>query len=433
MTSEYCHYLERQLLDEQRESAQLAEVAKNITRVKEKLKQEEKNTESLEKAYNVLEKDFEKAKSELKTLNISYQGVVKENSLLEANVIKNVDEFETLQPKYQAVMRKNGFLRFFLAILVAQIKILKFEHQTLAHENTSLKVNLAENQYQNQVLLSVTDTWSQQSHDTVHDNDVDNNSKRLEEEFRDSIEREQAYDKQDEAFRDRERRCAEQEKNCNECKQSLMLQEQSLKEREQSLKDREQSLKDREQSLKDREQSLMKREKSYEQQDETLKGQVKGCNDKEDEIIEIDKEISRPQLKPLEKRKFSFSISLVPEKQQRSMKRRCTSWQIKAAEYLKEDLISAWLLNPWSFWSPGKGRYRDCISATLINHGRKSPPLERMRLMVAHLWLVWEGNQQAELDKIDAKSFKFGSQIKQNLDRVDLRYALHTSFAPKWR
>jgi len=53
--------------------------------------------------------------------------------------------------------------------------------------------------------------------------------------------------------------------------------------------------------------------------------------------------------------------------------------------------------------------------------------------MVAHLWLVWEENQQAEFDKIDAKSFKFGSQVKQNLDKVDLRYALHMSFAPQWR
>jgi len=187
---------------------------------------------------------------------------------LKANLIKNVNEFEILQPKYQAVMQKND-------ILVAQMKSLISQYQALVHENTFLKVNLAENQYQNQVLLSVTDTLSQHSHNTVHDNDedniaslnVDNNSKRLDEELQDFITREQAYDKQNEALRERERRCAEQEKSCNECGQSLMKQEQSLMKQEQSLMKQEQSLKDQEQSLMEREQSLMEREKSYKQQD----------------------------------------------------------------------------------------------------------------------------------------------------------------------
>jgi hypothetical protein len=42
------------------------------------------------------------------------------------------------------VMQKND-------ILVAQMKSLISQYQALVHENTSLKVNLAENQYQNQV------------------------------------------------------------------------------------------------------------------------------------------------------------------------------------------------------------------------------------------------------------------------------------------
>lgn len=104
---------------------------------------------------------------------------------------------------------------------------------------------------------------------------------------------------------------------------------------------------------------------------------------------------------------------------------------MQAAEYLKEELISAWLLNPWSFWSPGEGSYRNCIKATLINHGQKNSPLEQMRQMVAHLWLVWEENQQAELDQIEPKSFKFASQVKENLRKLDLKYILHMSFAPR--
>lgn len=115
----------------------------------------------------------------------------------------------------------------------------------------------------------------------------------------------------------------------------------------------------------------------------------------EEQVKEDD--ISNPQPSPLGKRKINSSIFLFPKKQ-RSIKRRCTSWQIKAAEYLKEELIRAWLLNPWSFWSTGEGSYRNCIRATLI----KDPALERMRLMVAHLWLVWEENRRAELDKIKA-------------------------------
>ncbi len=72
MTSDYCHYLEQQLLDDKRKLTQLAEVAKNVTKVKEKLREEEKNTESLKKAYNDLKKNFKKAESELRKLKLNY-------------------------------------------------------------------------------------------------------------------------------------------------------------------------------------------------------------------------------------------------------------------------------------------------------------------------------------------------------------------------
>jgi len=72
MTSDYCHYLEQQLLDDKRKLTQLAEVAKNVTKVKEKLREEEKNTESLKKAYNDLKENFKKAESELRKLKLNY-------------------------------------------------------------------------------------------------------------------------------------------------------------------------------------------------------------------------------------------------------------------------------------------------------------------------------------------------------------------------
>ena len=283
----------------------------------------------------------------------------------------------------------------------------------------------------NQILLLVTDALSQQrdsTFTTVQNNDddvfdfldVDNHPKRLKEELEDSFERERAYDEQDEALRERERKCAEKEQGL---KKQEKKQEQRSMEQEQSLKQQRQSLLVKQVQF---EQSLLKQEKSYKQQDWTLSGRVKGCNEKKDEII------SHSQLNTSGKRKINSSIVL-GSKEQRAIKRRCTSWQIQAAEYLNEELINAWLLNPWTFWSPGEGNYRTCIKATVINKGRKDPPLERMRLMVAYLWLGWEENQQAEFDNIDAKSFRFGSQVKQNLDKVDLGYALHMSFAPQKR
>jgi len=158
---------------------------------------------------------------------------------------------------------------------------------------------------------------------------------------------------------------------------------------------------------------------------------VKECNEKEDDM-KHDKEISHSQLNPLGKRKINFSIDPVPEKQ-RSVKWRCTSWQIKAAEFLTEEVLSAWLLNPWSFWSLREGNYINCIRVTLINHGLKDSHVHRIRRMIAHLWLIWEENPQAELDKINAKSLEFDSQVKQTLDKVSLRYTLHLSFAPQSR
>jgi len=98
---------------------------------------------------------------------------------LKADLINLVDQLKILKSKHQAV--------------VAQSKILKFKHQAVEQENTSLKVNLAGlvDQFQNQVLLSVTEALSQHSHNTVQNNDndnitslnADNNSKRLEKEL----------------------------------------------------------------------------------------------------------------------------------------------------------------------------------------------------------------------------------------------------------
>jgi len=412
-TSDHCNYLASQLHEEQTKSDQLA---KKVTKLHEQLIITENYAESFNNAYEDLQKALEKTESQLEKLKLEHQVVVKVNRSLKTNLINSVNQLEKLKSEHQAVVQKNESLKVDLTDLVDQL------YQE--HENHSTRHCCTLNQDQNQVLLSETDAQSQHSHNNVQDNEVDsitslnaeNSLRRLDEELQDSIEREE----QDETLRERERRCAEQE-------QTLGEQEQTLAEQEKRCNECKQSLMKQEQSLMKRAQSLMKREESCKQQNWTLREQAK-----EDDIIKHAKGLSYPQLSPFGKRKINSSISLVPEKQH-SIKRRCTSWQIKAAEYLKEELIRAWLLNPWSFWTPGEGSYRNCIRATLINHRLKDPPLERMRLVVAQLWLVWEENRRAELDKINAKSFRSGSQVKRILDEVGLRYTLHMGFVPQRR
>lgn len=424
------------------------ELEKEVTQVMNKLAKERKYTECLHKENEVVGKELELARSHLEGQRLKYQGLEKEYNSLKAYSTNLTDEQRILDLNHKAevqnLLAKLKKLQFKLEAGLQEYKLLlhQCENHLTRHccipKAFAVKALSIDTEDQNQILLLVTDALSQQRDSTlttVQNNDddafdfldVDNHPKRLKEELEDSFERERVYDEQDEALRERERRCAEKEQRLEnqekEQEQRSMEQEQSLKQQRQSIIKQRQSLQSLLVKQVQLEQISLKQEKSYKQQDWTLRGRVKGCNEKEDEITKSD------QLNTFGKRKINFSILPVP-KEQRAIKRRCTSWQIQAAEYLKEELVSAWLLNPWTFWSPGEGSYRTCIKATVINKGRKDPPLERMRLMVAYLWLGWEKNQQAEFDNIDAKSFRFGSQVKQNLD---IGYALHMSFAPQKR
>lgn len=401
---EHCNYLERQLEVLQSDQLKFAklELPKQLSVVNKQLLESERHIEHCNDTYQKIENDLKMTTSQLEKVQLKSQDVIKENRSLQVNVSDLNDQLISLRLDHERLIEKNKSLKVDLAELLEQLRSLRLEHHDLIEENKLLKVNLAdlnclypENRNlltENCCELESNNVMVQHNdHDSISDLNVDVSSGRLDEELQDSIERDKTYEKWVEILNEREKRCEE----------------------------REQTLAEQEKRCNERETRLLKQEESWDERDRTQRDQP---------IIINENEVTRPIL-PVKRK----SIPTISERAKRSRTVKRPSWQIEAAEFLKEELISAWSLNPWSFWSPGEGNYKNCIKVTLTNRGPKNSHLQRMRLMVARLWLVWERNRRAELGKFNATSVGIGFQIKRTLENVDLRYTLHMSFAPQAR